>query len=146
MQTMIIMLLTLSLGIMIAVYLPMNSTVARYLGSPISASIPFFFIALITTILIFFLLEDYSTISKLKTIPAYLFLPGFVAAFMIIGTTYLIPKVGARKFFILVITGQILMGIIISHFGILESPKDAITLKKMLGALLMVVGALISTV
>jgi len=42
MQTMIIMLLTLSLGIMIAVYLPMNSTVARYLGSPISASIPFF--------------------------------------------------------------------------------------------------------
>lgn len=146
MQTMIIMLLTLSLGIMIAVYLPMNSTVARYLGSPISASIPFFFIALVTTILIFFLLEDYSTISKLKNIPAYLFLPGFVAAFMIIGTTYLIPKVGARKFFILVITGQILMGIIISHFGILESPKDAITLKKMLGALLMVAGALISTV
>jgi len=65
---------------------------------------------------------------------------------MIIGTTYLIPRVGARKFFILVITGQILMGIIISHFGILESPKDAVTLKKMLGALLIVVGALISTV
>jgi len=38
------------------------------------------------------------------------------------------------------------MGIIISHFGILESPKDAVTLKKMLGALLIVVGALISTV
>lgn len=82
----------------------------------------------------------------MKNIPAYLFLPGFVAAFMIIGTTYLIPRVGARKFFILVITGQILMGIIISHFGILESPKDAVTLKKMLGALLIVVGALISTV
>ena len=146
MQTMIIILLTLFMGIMLAVYLPMNSSVARYLGSPISASIPFFIVALITTILIFLLFADYSTISKMKNIPAYLFLPGFVAAFMIIGTTYLIPKVGARKFFILVITGQILMAMIISHFGILESPKDAITLKKMLGALLMVVGAFISTV
>ena len=46
--------LTFFMGIMIAVYLPANSVVARHLGSPISALIPFFFIALVTTIILLF--------------------------------------------------------------------------------------------
>ena len=82
----------------------------------------------------------------MKDLPAYLFLPGFVAAFMVIGTTYLIPKVGARKFFILMLTGQILMSMIVSHFGILGMPKDPITYKKLLGGILTAVGVVISTI
>ena len=115
------------------------------MGSPITASVPFFIISLITTLFIFFLSADYRTIYKIKNMPAYLFLPGFAAALIVLGTTYLIPRIGARKFFILVITGQILMALIINHFGILESPKDPITQKKLLGALLIVVGAVLST-
>ena len=64
---------------------------------------------------------------------------------MVLGTTFLIPKLGARRFFILTITGQILMAIIVSHFGALESPKDPITLKKLFGAALIIVGAAFST-
>ena len=90
-------------------------------------------VALITTLFLFFLSTDYRTIYKIKNVPEYLFLPGFVAALMVVGTTYIIPKVGARKLFILVITGQILMALIVNHFGLLESPKDPITQKKLLG-------------
>jgi transporter family-2 protein len=64
---------------------------------------------------------------------------------MILGTTFLIPKIGARKFFILLISGQILMAIIVSHFGILESPRDPITFKKVLAAGLVIAGAFLST-
>ncbi|MDB9822842.1 DMT family transporter [Deltaproteobacteria bacterium] len=137
--------LTFLMGIMIAMYLPMNSSVARYLGSSITASIPFFFMATVTTIALLFIFGDYKMVLKIKNLPGYLFLPGFLAAFMVLWTTFLIPKIGARNFFILIIAGQILMSMFLSHFGLLESPQDPITLKKLLGALLVLAGASLST-
>jgi transporter family-2 protein len=62
-----------------------------------------------------------------------------------LGTTILIPHIGARKFFILLIAGQVLMAIVVSHFGLLESPKDPVNMKKMIGAVLVLSGALFST-
>lgn len=144
MQTSFLILLALLLGIMLALYLPMNSSVARHLDSPIAASIPFFFIALITSILLLFLSGGYSNILNMKNVPSYLFLSGFMAAFMILGTTFLLPRIGARQYFIVVLAGQLIMAMFLSHFGLLESPKDPITIKKMLGASLMFVGAVIS--
>ncbi|MBW1799964.1 MAG: DMT family transporter [Deltaproteobacteria bacterium] len=145
MQTTLFYILALAMGVMLSIYLPMNSTVARHLGSPITASMPFFFVAFLTTIGILLIFGDTGTLLKLKQLPPNLFLPGFAAAFMVLGTTFLIPKIGARKFFILTIAGQILMAMILSHFGALESPKDPVTLKKLAGAVLIVVGAGIST-
>ena len=95
---------------------------------------------------ILFIFGDYQTLSNLKTMPFYLFLPGFVGALMILGTTFLIPKIGARKLFIMLISGQIMMAIIISHFGALASPKDPVTLKKMIGVVIMLVGSVLATV
>lgn len=138
-------LLAVLMGIMLAVYLPMNSVVARYLNSPIAASVPFFLIALITSILLLFLSGDSTTLLNIKNVPPYFFLAGFISAFMIIGTTFLIPGLGARQFFIVVLAGQIIMAMVLSHFGFLESPKDPITIKKLLGALLLFIGAVIST-
>lgn len=128
-----------------SIYLPMNSSVSKYVGSPITANVTFFLTALLTSILIFFLNSQFDTLNKIKEVPAYLYLTGFISAFMILGTTFLIPHLGARKFFILLISGQILMAVIVSHFGILESPKDPISMKKLIGAFVVIIGAFIST-
>lgn len=142
MQTFSFMVVSFCLGAIMTIYLPMNSSVSRYVGSPITASVIFFAIALITTLLIFIITGEYDTISKIKDIPVYLYLPGAISVFMILGTTFLIPKIGARKFFILLVSGQIIMAIIVSHFGILESSRDLMTLKKYFGAGLVIVGVL----
>ena len=144
MQTSTFVFVALLMGIIVAIYLPMNSSVARYLGSSIAATVIFFVVALITSIFIFIFFGEYDSIPKVGAIPPYLYLPGVIAAFMILVTTFLIPKIGARTFFILLVSGQILMAIIVSHFGILESPKDPITLKKILGATLVIAGAFLS--
>jgi transporter family-2 protein len=145
MQTMMFISLAFFLGVLMSIYLPMNSSVSRYIGSPITANVTFFLTALLTSIIIFLVGGQFDTISKVKEVPVYLYLTGFVSAFMILGTTFLIPHLGARKFFILLIAGQILMAVVISHFGILESPKDPITMKKLIGASLAVIGAIITT-
>jgi uncharacterized membrane protein YdcZ (DUF606 family) len=38
-----------------------------------------------------------------------------------------------------------MMAVIVSHFGILESPHDPINMKKLIGASLVIMGAIIST-
>ncbi|HUJ12097.1 MAG TPA: DMT family transporter [Verrucomicrobiae bacterium] len=76
--------------------------------------------------------------------PPYLHIAGIISALFIVGTTFLVPKIGARTFFILLVSGQILMAIVISHFGLLESPQDPVNLKKLAGALLVIAGAVLS--
>jgi len=145
MQTTIYLVLAFTMGLIMSIYLPMNSSVAKYIGSSITANVIFFIVALLTSALIFLLSGQFNTISHLKDVPAFLYSAGFVSAFVVLGTTFLIPHIGARKFFILLITGQILMAIVVSHFGILESPKDPINMQKMIGAVLVLSGAIFST-
>ena len=145
MQTMIYLSTAFLMGIIMAIYLPMNSSVARYLGSSITANVTFFMVALLTSIIIFFIFGQFDTISKAQDVPFYFYLTGFISAFIVLGTTFLIPLIGARKFFILLIAGQIVMAIIVSHFGILESPKDPFNMKKLIGASMVMIGAVIST-
>jgi bacterial/archaeal transporter family-2 protein len=145
MQTAIFVGLAFLMGNILSIYMPMNSSVAKYLGSPLTANVTFFFVALITSIILFFIFGKFDTLYKVKDVPIYLYLTGFVSAFFVLGTTFLVPNLGARKFFILLIAGQIVMAVAVSHFGVLESPKDPVTIKKAIGAALVVLGAMIST-
>ncbi|HUJ09060.1 MAG TPA: DMT family transporter [Verrucomicrobiae bacterium] len=132
------------MGVILSVYLPMNSSASRYLGSSIAASFSFFVVATATCLCILLVSGQQQCLTKLKTVPPYLHIAGIISAFFIIGTTFLVPKIGARTFFILLVSGQILMAIVISHFGLLESPQDPVNLKKLAGALLVIAGAVLS--
>ena len=145
MQNVFYIFIAVLMGIIISIYLPMNSSVSRYLGSVFTANITFFLVALITSILLFLIFGEFNTIYFIKNVPPYLYLTGFVSAFIVLGTTFLIPHLGARNLFIFVVSGQILMAVIVSHFGILESPEDPITFKKICGAILVVCGAYVSS-
>jgi len=101
-------------------------------------------VGLLTSIVILSLFGDFRTILKFRNVPPYLFLVGVMSAVLVLGTIVLIPKFGARKVFILLIAGQVIMAMIVSHLGILESPKDPITLRKLVGAALLVFGVVVS--
>ena len=139
-------LIALFMGVIYSIYLPMNSSVSKYLGSPLTATVSFYSVALVTSILIFTFFGKFETIYKIKYVPPYLFLTGFISAFIVLGITFLISKIGERRLFILTIAGHIIMAIIVSHFGVLESPKDPITFKKIIGALLLFSGAIVSVI
>ena len=145
MQTTLYIALAIAMGLIMSVYLPMNSSVAKHLGSAITANVIFFFFALFTAILIFLISGQFTTIHHLKEVPSILYIAGVISAFVVLGTTILIPHIGARKFFILLIAGQVLMAIVVSHFGLLESPKDPINTRKMIGAIMVLAGAIFST-
>ena len=136
---------TFIMGAIYSIYLPMNSALSRHIGSPIAANMIFFSIALTTTILLFLVKGQYEPIFKLTSAPLYLFVPGFLSAFIILGMTFLIPILGPRKTFILTISGQVLTAMLIGHFGVFSLPKDPITIPKIIGAFLLLAGVMVST-
>ena len=143
-STTVYLMMALAIGLVAAIYLPMNAAVGRHLGSPLTATITFYSVALVTTMVLFLFVGDFSTLKNIGKVPKWLFLTGVISAFVVFAITFLIPKIGARQLSLLGIAGQITMAMIVSHFGMLESPQDPITLKKVIGALLLFSGAIVT--
>lgn len=141
MEKIFYMTLSFLMGASISIYMPMNSSIARYLGSAKAANMMFFVCACVASLIIFFSLDEAKVLLNLYKTPKYLFLNGVMSALVVLGMTYLIPKLGAGDFFVLLLSGQILMALIVSHLGILESPQEAITLQKLFGSGLVIIGA-----
>ena len=145
MQPLIYIGLAFFMGIVLAVYLPMNGSVARHLGSAVSANLTFFVVAFLTAIVTFALFGSLETLSQIGDVPPYLFLTGLIGSLIVLGATTLVPELGARRFFILLVSGQIVMAVVVSHYGWLSSPQDPITVRKVFGAVLVFSGAIITT-
>ena len=143
---MIFTVIAFLMGIITAIYIPMNSAVAKHLGSSIAANIFFFCLALLTTLMFSLATKEFSAVANFREVPTYLYLTGIISGFIVLGSTVLIPLLGARKFFVLFVAGQILMALVVSHLGILESVRDPITLKKIIGASFVVIGVVISVI
>lgn len=144
MQSLLFWLIAFAMGVMTSIYLPINGVVARCVGLALLANVPFYLLGTITTLFLFSFTGNFSTVARFRDVPSYLYLSGFISAFLVFGSTFLIPRLGAGKFFVLFVAGQIIMALMVSHFGLLASPQVPITLKKGLGALLLIVGVVLA--
>ncbi|MGJ8583817.1 MAG: DMT family transporter [Marinosulfonomonas sp.] len=138
--------LALLMGAIISIYLPMIAQTGRILGSGPMANVPFFAIALLTSIVIAIGTGSrQEQFQKIGTLPLWLLTAGVMSAGMIIGSTYLIPKIGIGAFFVLLVSGQVLAGMAFGYFGLFGVPASALTIGKVIGALLVIAGVYLVT-
>jgi len=64
---------------------------------------------------------------------------------MIIGSSYLVPKIGIAAFFVLLVSGQVLAGLVFGTFGLFGVPASPVTFGKILGAGLVISGVYLVT-
>ncbi len=144
MSDLALLLLAFALGVMLSVYQPMNATVSRLTGSPILANVVFYFIGLATSVVLLLASGGLKYASRLRGMPPILYTAGIMSAFMVLGTIILLPRLGARRLFLLQVSGQILMAMVIAHFGLLGLPHDPLSPRKIAGAVILLIGAIIS--
>ena len=138
--------LSLLMGAIISIYLPMITQTARILGSGPMANVPFFAIALISSVIIAIAsgsrMEQFRSIG---TLPLWLLTAGVMSAGMIIGSSFLIPRIGIGAFFVLLVSGQVLAGVVFGYFGLFGVPASDLTIGKILGAALVIGGVYLVT-
>ena len=124
----------------------MVSRSAQLLGSGPMANVPFFFVAFVSSIVIAIAaghrLADFQKVSSL---PVSLFTAGAMSAGLIIGSSFLIPRIGISAFFVLVVSGQVLAGLAFDYFGLFGAPASALSFGKILGAGLVIAGVYLVT-
>jgi len=133
-------LITLGLGALVSIYTPMISASSAVLGSALSGSVLFFFVAFLSSLVLLFIVGDTHTVLNIGNVPPIYLLSGILSAIVIYGVSLVVPVLGLRRFIILMIAGQMLMSVVAGHLEIFGVPRDLLTVKKAIGVVLVLTG------
>ena len=133
--------LMLIIGFVLTLHLAMNSQVGAILKNPRMGNAIFWVIGGVTAVLIGLTDWDPTVFARLKEVPLWLLTAGMMGGALVFGIAWTMPKLGAGNAFVLMIAGQVISGMIFSHFGLFGSPVEPISMAKLGGALLLVAGA-----
>jgi bacterial/archaeal transporter family-2 protein len=138
-----LILLMLLIGVVLTLHLAMNAQVGSLVKNPRMANALFWSIGAATAIIIGLSGWDPAFFTKLKEVPGWLLTAGVMGGLLVFGIAWAMPQLGASTAFVIMIAGQIISGMVFSHFGLLGSPVEPISLVKVGGALLLIAGAAI---
>ncbi len=138
-------LATLFLGVILAVHLSMNGQVGASLKNPRVGNALFWCIGALAAVIIGATGWQSGALDGLKEVNPILLTAGALGACLVFAIAWLIPREGAAAVMIMLIAGQVLGGMVLSHFGWLGSPIQRITLTNILGAAVMIGGVLLAT-
>jgi bacterial/archaeal transporter family-2 protein len=137
--------LTMFLGVVLAVHMSMNGAVGVVLKNARVANAMFWCIGAVGAVAIGLTGWQSGAFAPLKAVHPLLFTAGIIGAALVFGIAWVIPQLGAGTVMITLLAGQVLGGLIMSHFGWLGSPVQPITLAKLAGVAVMVAGVAITT-
>jgi transporter family-2 protein len=121
-----------------------NSKLAGYVDSPISAA--FISFAVGTVALFGYMLltgVPLSSLASSKDAPLVAWIGGFLGAFFVSVMATVVPKIGGAVAFSLAIGGQMLVTLLIDHFGWLGVPERPTNLYRVLGAACITLGVIL---
>jgi transporter family-2 protein len=130
-------------GAFVALQAPINADLARGLGSTIAAAaISFLSGAVVLALLtVLFTRAQGASISWRGPEPWLFVVGGCLGAVYVTSTILLIPRLGAAALMAFLITGQLLAGIAIDRFGFLGVAVHEVSIGRIAGACLLILGA-----
>lgn len=131
-------------GLGLAVQVGLNSTMRQSTGSAVFAAVVSFCVGL-TALIVFIVVtrEPIPTRAALATAPVWAWLGGLFGAFYVAMATVAGPRLGAATLLALTLLGQVVASLILDHFGWLGFAQHAVSVTRVLGAALLVVGVLL---
>jgi transporter family-2 protein len=132
------------LGVVLTVHLAMNGKVGAVLNNARVGNAVFWCIGAVMAVLIGVTGWHAGALSGLKQVNPILLTAGAIGASLVFAIAWLIPRIGAGPFTLTLLAGQIVSGMVLSHFGWLGSPVQPIGVKSLIGALIMIGGVVLA--
>ena len=136
---------TMFLGIVLTVHLAMNGKVGAVLNNPRVGNALFWCIGAAWAIVIGISGWHAGALAGLRQINPVLLTAGAMGASLVFAIAWLIPQIGAGPMTLSLLSGQIIGGLVVSHFGWLGSPVQPISATALIGTLVMIGGVVIAT-
>lgn len=136
-------LLVFFAGGLIALQAPTNAILAKAGGSPVLAALISFVIGTLALFAVWLASGNRPGTEGFARVPWYAWLGGFYGATFVAVAAYAAPKIGLGSLITIGIAGQIIMAMWLDHIGALGLPKDPVTLMRIAGAVLVIVGVVL---
>ncbi len=128
-------------GSMITIQSVLNSALGKKTGNLGSVLV----LTVVSILLLLLLIILFPDTANLKNMPGvsewYLYVGGVLGVAILAAPIFLIPRIGATSTLTALVVGQLLLALIIDHFGLFSFPKIEINLMRTMGIILLVAGA-----
>ena len=132
---------TFVIGIFLAIQLAMNGAAGSAAANFRMANGLFWCIGAITAILIAATGYDAGFWGRIRSVPVWYWAGGAMGGILLGMIAILIVRMGAASFTAVVLTGQIFGGLLIAHFGMMQTPVQPMNVVRLIGAIIMAIGA-----
>jgi transporter family-2 protein len=121
-----------------------NNKMAAVVDSPVIAAFISFVVGTIG--LLVFLVATGTPLGNLaaaKNAPPIAWIGGLMGAFFVASSVTLVPRLGVALTFSLIVAGQMLITLVLDHFGVLGVPVKEISIARVGGILLITAGVIL---
>ena len=130
-------------GLVLPVQTLVNTRLRASTGTPFSSSLISFAVGTVTLLVIATAVTGGKFgISQALGEPLWIWFGGLLGVVALTGNILLFPHLGAVQTVVLPIAGQIMMGVVIDHFGFFDSPASPLTIVRAVGALVALGGVI----
>ena len=132
------------LGGLLPIQVGVNAELAKYINSSILAALVSFLVGGVCLILGALIFKTpLPTLNQVTSLPTWLWGGGMIGAAVVLGSILAGPKIGALALISLLLAGQLVVSILIDHYGWLGFPIQKMNIQRFLGVLLLVGGFLL---
>ena len=131
-------------GMMMPTQAAINNKLAVTVNSPVLAALVSFIVG--TIALLLYVLATGVSLGNLldaKNASVVAWTGGILGAFFVASTVALVPRLGVALTFSLIIAGQMLVTLVVDHFGLLGVPVKEVNLIRVVGVTLITIGVIL---
>jgi transporter family-2 protein len=128
-------------GLFLPIQAGTNTRLAQFVGGPVRASMVSFGVGTIVLLVVVLLFYRSGAVHA-RQAPWWAWLGGFLGAFYVTATVVVPVRIGAAPFFGILVAAQLVMGLAIDKFGLIGFPERGVSPGRIVGAVLLVAGAL----
>ena len=141
MQTLLFTTVALLVGMLLPVQASFNAQLGQLLKHPFYGTVSNFATGLIALVILMLAVRPaLPTTQQLASVPAYCYAGGLIGACFVTVVVILVPKIGVANTLLAAVVGQLLISVLIDHFGWLDVPEIPVSFTRLTGSLLLIAG------
>ena len=134
-------------GAFIPVMAILNGRLGKSMGEALHASVILFgvgFLFCLTVALV--LTKSLPHAPDLANAKPIEYLGGFIVGFYVISATLLAPRIGLANFIVCAVSAQIIISVVIDHFGLLGAMVRPVSMTRLIGIGLLIAGIIVTQI
>ncbi|MDP3403253.1 MAG: DMT family transporter [Brevundimonas sp.] len=126
-----------------ALQAPTNARLATAVSGPVNAAFVSFAVGTAALGLLAMALQSRPDVTAMRALPAYAWVGGLYGAVFVVAAAWAVPRLGVATTITLMVAGQLMLSLVLDHFGALGVPRAPISLTRLAGVALVIGGVLL---